>query len=57
MKPSAETKPKTWTDAENQQLAKLVRSGARASEISTKLGRYAGSVKRMAREMKLVPKK
>ena len=55
MKPPA--KPKIWTEAEQQQLAKLVRDGARTPEIAAKLGRYAGSVKQMARAMGLILKK
>jgi len=50
-------KPKAWTEAEKQQLAKLVRDGARTPEIAAKLGRYAGSVKQMARAMRLILKK
>jgi hypothetical protein len=59
MKPPvpAQTKPKTWTEAEKRQLLKLVRDGARTPEISAKLGRYAGSVKRMATAMGLLLKK
>jgi hypothetical protein len=56
MKPTA-TKPKTWTEEEKQQLEKLVRDGARRTEISAKLGRYARSVKQMARAMGLLLKK
>jgi hypothetical protein len=56
VKPS-ESKPKIWTEAEKQQLAKLVRRGARAPEIIVALGRHAGSVRKMAREMKLLLKK
>jgi transposase-like protein len=51
------TKPKTWTEEEKQQLVKLVRDGARRPEISAKLGRYARSVKQMARAMGLLLKK
>src|SRR6266480_1774356 len=51
---SVEPKPKTWTEAEKQQLAKLVRDGAGTREISTKLGRYARSVKETARAMGLL---
>jgi hypothetical protein len=57
MKPPVPTKPKYWTEAEKQQLVKLVRDGTRTPQISIKLGRYAGSVKRMARAMGLLLKK
>jgi transposase-like protein len=50
-------KPKTWTDSEKRQLAKLAKRGAGVSKISTELGRYARSVKLMAREMGLMLKK
>ena len=50
-------KPKTWTEAERRQLTKLVREGARTLEISAKLGRYARSVKQMARAMGLLLRK
>jgi transposase-like protein len=54
---STRAKPKTWTEAEKRRLAKLVRNGVRAAQISTELDRYTGSVKRMAREMGLILKK
>jgi transposase-like protein len=57
MKPTEPTKPKSWTEAEKRQLVKLVRDGNRTAQISAKLGRYAGSVNRMARAMGLLPKK
>jgi hypothetical protein len=50
-------KPKTWTDTEKRQLAKLAKRGAGVSKISAELGRYARSVKLMAREMGLLLKK
>jgi len=50
-------KPKSWTEAEKRQLVQLVRNGARMPEISAKLGRHAGSVKRLARTMNLLLKK
>jgi hypothetical protein len=54
MKTPPATKPKNWTELEKQQLERLVRSGAHTQDIARKLGRYAGSVKKMARQMKLV---
>lgn len=54
-KPAA--KPKTWSEAEKQQLAKLARGGMSAAKISAELGRYTGSVKRMATELGLILKK
>ena len=50
-------KPKEWTEAEKKALVRLVRKGAAMAEIRTKLKRHAGSLKRMAREMKLLLKK
>jgi len=50
-------KPKSWTEAEKHQLVRLARNGVRTPEISAKLGRHAGSVKRMARAMNLLLKK
>ena len=47
-------KPKEWTEAEKQALVRLVRDGAGTAEIKAKLGRHAGSVKHMARELNLV---
>jgi transposase len=49
-------KPKEWTEAEKQALARLVRDGASVSEIKTKLKRHAGSVRRMVRKMSLMLK-
>ena len=49
-------KPKEWTEAEKQALVRLVRNGAAMQEIRAKLKRHAGSLRRMAREMKLVLK-
>jgi hypothetical protein len=57
MKSAVSTKPKSWTEAEKRQLVKLVRDGTRTPQISAKLGRYAGSVKKMARAMGLLLKK
>jgi transposase len=57
MKPPAPTRPKAWTEVEKQQLVKLVRNGTRTAQISAKLGRYAGSVKQMARAMGLLLKR
>jgi len=50
-------KPKTWTDSEKRQLAKLAKRGVGVSKISNELGRYTKSVKLMAREMGLLLKK
>jgi hypothetical protein len=50
-------RPKVWGDAEKQRLAAMAKRGADASEISASLGRHIGSVRRMAREMKLVLRK
>jgi hypothetical protein len=47
-------RPKQWTDAEKQQLARLAKQGSDASEISAHLGRHISSVRQMARKMKLV---
>ncbi len=44
-------KPKEWTEAEKQARVRLVRDGAGTAEIKAKLGRHAGSVKHMAREL------
>jgi IS30 family transposase len=51
------SKPKEWTDGEREKLSVMIRRGVVASEIATALGRHAGSVKRMAREMGLILKK
>jgi hypothetical protein len=47
-------KPKEWTEAEKQALIRLARDGAPMREITTKLKRHAGSVRRMARTLNLV---
>jgi transposase len=50
-------KPKEWTEAEKQALIRLVRGGAPMREITAKLKRHVGSVKRMAQAMNLAVKK
>ena len=50
-------KSKEWTAAERQKLAKLAKRGASASKIAAELGRYAGSVKRMALSLGVLLKK
>jgi hypothetical protein len=50
-------KPKEWTEAEKQALIRLVRDGAPMREITAKLRRHAGSVRRMALSMKLTIKR
>jgi DNA-binding NarL/FixJ family response regulator len=50
-------KPKDWSDAEKRQLATLVSKGTDAREIALALGRHIASVRKTAREMKLVLKK
>lgn len=50
-------KPKEWTGAEMRKLIKMANQGERASKIAAELGRYAGSVKRMARSIGLLLKK
>jgi len=50
-------KPKEWTVAEKQALIRLVRDGAPMREITSKLKRHVGSVKRMALTMNLTVKK
>ena len=50
-------KPKNWSEAEKLRLKQLLRRGIGASQIAAELARYTGSVKRMAREMGLIPKK
>lgn len=50
------SKPKEWTEAERKRLAWLARRRV-VAEIAAALGRHAGSVKRMAREMRLILKK
>jgi len=47
-------KPKESTQAEKRALSRLVRDGAPMHEITAKLKRHAGSVRRMARNMNLV---
>ena len=50
-------KPKEWTEAEKQALVRLIRGGAPMREITAKLRRHAGSVRRMALTMNLAIKK
>jgi hypothetical protein len=50
-------KPKQWADREVQQLSKLARAGAGVSKIAAKLGRHAGSVRRMAGRIGILLKK
>jgi len=50
-------KPKDWTEAEKRALIRLVRDGAPMREITAKLKRHVGSVRRMARTMNLAVKK
>jgi len=50
-------KPKDWTNSEKLELARLAREGIDAREIAVTLGRHIASVRKMAREMKLVLKK
>jgi IS30 family transposase len=50
-------KPKEWTAAEKRMLSKLAKQGASSSKIAAELGRYAGSVKRMARSAGVLLKK
>ena len=50
-------KPKQWADHEVRQLSKLARAGVGATKIAAELGRYAGSVRRMARTMGILLKK
>jgi transposase-like protein len=50
-------KPKIWTEAEKHKLAALAKRGAGVSKISAELGRYARSIRLMAREMGLLLKK
>jgi hypothetical protein len=51
------SKPKAWSESEKRQLALFVRKGSSAQEISAALNRRAGSIKKMAQEMKLVVRK
>jgi transposase len=50
-------KPKEWTEAEKQALIRLVREGASMREITGKLRRHVGSVRRVALTMNLTIKK
>jgi len=50
-------RPKQWAEREVQQLFKLARAGAGLSKIAAELGRHAGSVRRMARTMRILLKK
>jgi len=50
-------KPKQWAKEETQRLVRLARQGVGAGRIAAELGRYAGSVRRMARELGLLLKK
>jgi len=50
-------KQKEWTEAEKQALVRLIRGGAPMREITAKLRRHAGSVRRMALTMNLTIKK
>jgi transposase len=50
-------KPKEWTEAEKRALIRLVRDGAPMREITAKLKRHVGSIRRMARTMNLAVKK
>lgn len=47
-------KPKQWTKSEVQTLIKMINEGSTAVEITTELGRYMASVKRVARDMGLL---
>jgi IS30 family transposase len=51
------SKPKDWTEIERQKLAAMARRRLTASEIAQTLDRHVGSVRRAAREMKLILKK
>jgi hypothetical protein len=51
------SKPKEWTEAEKNALIRLVRAGAPMREITAKLKRHAGSVRRMALTMNVQIKK
>jgi transposase-like protein len=50
-------RPKGWTEEEKQRLARLAKQGVAASEIAATLGRHTTSVRRMARDMKLLLRK
>jgi transposase-like protein len=54
MMPKRKEKSKVWSEAEKQQLVKMARQGATAWQVAAKLGRYAGSVRRMAKAMRLI---
>jgi len=54
---SPKAKPKEWTDAEKRALMRMVRAKCGVSIISGELGRYARSVRRMARELGLAVRK
>jgi len=51
------TKPKDWSDSDKRLLTELARKGVSPRDISIEIGRHIGSVRRMAREMRLVLKK
>jgi hypothetical protein len=51
MRPS---RPKQWTEAEVRFLKTLARRKIRAEEIARELGRHVGSVKKKARELRLL---
>jgi hypothetical protein len=51
------SKPKEWDEQEVRRLVKLARKGIGASKIAAELGRYAGSVRRMARTIGILLKK
>jgi IS30 family transposase len=46
-----------WTEAETDRLRVLIRKKVSAEEIAKSLGRYASSVKKKARELRLIPLK
>jgi len=50
-------RPKEWTEAEKKALIRLAREGAPIREITAKLKRHVGSVRRMAQSMNVVVKK
>jgi hypothetical protein len=50
-------KPKEWGEQEVRRLVKLARKGIGVSKIAAELGRYAGSVRRMARALGVLLKK
>ncbi len=57
MKAEAKARPKQWSAEEKQRLARLAKRGASAFEASAALGRHIASIRKMAREMKLVLRK